>query len=164
MKRYTKFLWSLLRHKWFVLLGCKKMKVPFYLWIWHDISKFNMIEFIPYARQFRNRDGSKRNVRNKDGSYDPAEQAVEFRRAWLHHQRNKHHWQAWCVIGDGGKLDALPMPEKYVREMIADWIGAGMAYNNRSDPRPWWEGNKGKMVLHKETLDMVEGLLKEVEW
>ena len=58
-------------------------------------------------------------------SYDPNKQADAFKRAWLHHQRQPHHWQAWCVVGDRGAIVPLPMPQRFVLEMVADWYGAG---------------------------------------
>ena len=161
MKPYFKYLIGLLRHKWFVFLGCLKMNAPLHLAVFHDWTKFLPIEFFPYVRQFYNSDGTKRDVRDATGAYDPTAQAADFQFAWLHHQRNKHHWQAWCVMGDGGSLSPLQMPEKYVREMIGDWIGAGMSYNCRPNPRPWYKANKRHMILHDHTRALIERLLKE---
>lgn len=163
MNRYFEYLKIVLKHKWFVFLGCLKIGAPLYLAVFHDMSKLSILEFVSYARQFYNSDGTKRNVRNLDGSYDPNAQAISFQRAWLNHQRNnKHHWEAWCVIGDYGVLSALPMPEKYIREMIADWIGAGLAYNNKADPTDWYKANRNKMVLHEDTLKIVDELISKL--
>lgn len=119
-------------------------------------------ELTPYARQFYNGDGAKKPpVRDKTGAYDPAAQPVEFQRAWLLHQRNKHHWQAWIVLGDKGYMRAVPIPHVYVREMVADWIGAGKAWG-KSDPRGWYAKNGDKMVLHSETRRYLEQILREV--
>lgn len=46
---------------------------------------------------------------------------------------------------------ALPMPEKYVREMAADLMGAGKAYTGSWDISEWLEKNASKMVLHPDT-------------
>jgi uncharacterized protein DUF5662 len=56
-------------------------------------------------------------------------------------------------------LSALPMPEKYLREMIADWIGAGRAQGHGDDVEGWYERNKEKMVLHPDTRARLEDLL-----
>lgn len=152
---------GLLQHKLGVLRGCKIMGVPLWRAIVHDWTKLLPCEWFPYVRQFRNPDGTKRDVRNPDGSYDPAAQPIPFQRAWIHHQRNKHHFQAWISIGDDGKLSPVPIPETYLREMIADWIGAGIAYSNRENPYPWYLGNKSKMVLHPETEKRLEELMEQ---
>jgi len=54
------------------------------------------------------------------------------------------------------------MPPKYVREMIADWVGAGMAISGRKDPNPWYKKNKDKMLLHKDTRQLVEYELLDI--
>ena len=162
MKRYLEYTKIVLRHKWFVFLACLQIGAPLHLAILHDLSKLYPREFIPYALHFYNPDGSKRKVRNSDGSYDPIQQEDKFLRAWMNHQRNKHHWQAWCVIGDNGAVVALPMPEKYALEMVADWIGAGMAYSGKDDPFEWYQTNKSKMTLHPKTAEFVERLIVDI--
>jgi hypothetical protein len=53
------------------------------------------------------------------------------------------------------------MPERYVREMVADWIGAGMA---QGDPniRGWFEKNKRNMLLYPGIEIMIYALFEEV--
>jgi len=53
---------------------------------------------------------------------------------------------------------ALPMPHKYILEMVADWRGAGRAYGN-PDTQNWYRLNKDKMILHQDTRREVEELL-----
>ncbi len=61
-----------------------------------------------------------------------------------------------CVV-------ALKMPDVYVREMVADWCGAGMAITGKVETRKWYEANKDKMILHPRTREYVEQLLKELD-
>jgi len=161
MKRHLAYLKMVLKHKWCVFLACRVMGVPWWIGIVHDWQKFLPRQWTPYVHNFYNADGTKRKVRDATGAYDPNAQANAFKRAWLDHQRAKHHWQAWCVIGDGGKLTALPMPEIYIREMIADWMCAGKAYDNY-DPKGWYAANKNKMILHGATRLRVETFLDGV--
>ena len=53
------------------------------------------------------------------------------------------------------------------REMLADWFGAGRAYNSDwtpLEPRKWYEKEKDKMILHPETRAGVEAeLLRQEE-
>lgn len=158
MKAHLAYLSYVLRHKWFVLQAGLRLGVPFWRLLVHDWTKFTPAEWGPYVRNFYNPDGTKRRVRNPDGSYDPARQSPAFDYAWLHHQRNKHHWEAWCIVGHHGEVKPLVMPETYVREMIADWIGAGQA-NGQNDVRGWWEANRQKMALHPVTRQRIEDLL-----
>lgn len=55
-------------------------------------------------------------------------------------------------------LVVLPMPDKYRREMLADWRGAGKA-QGKPDTRAWYEANKNKIVLHAETREWIEANL-----
>ena len=160
MKDHVAYLRYVLRHKWYVFLACRQMCVPMHRAILHDWTKFTRREWTPYVHQFYNPDGTKSGgIRDASGAYDPNMQPMEFQLAWLSHQRNKHHWQAWVSLGDGGSLSVLPIPETYVREMIADWIGAGQAISGRKDPRPWYEENKKEIVLNPDTRIMLEALL-----
>jgi len=59
------------------------------------------------------------------------------------------------VCGQLNKLQPLPMPGRYRREMLADWRGAGRAYGN-PDTRRWYEQNKNRIVLHDDTREWIE--------
>lgn len=145
---YVKYLISLLRHKWFVFLESCRLGIP-WLGVVHDWTKFLPVEFIPYAQKFY---GSKKDT--------PA-----WQRAWLHHENsNKHHPEYWTLRGRLG-MEPLPIPNRYRREMLADWIGAGRAYgkqpqnNNDPDTRAWYLTNRDKITLHPETRAWLEAQL-----
>ena len=140
MRAHLAYLRYVLRHKWFVFVGCKTLGVSLWQAVIHDWTKFTPAEWGPYVRQFYQADGTKRRVRDTNGSYDPNAQSEEFKRAWLHHQRQPHHWQAWLSIGDGGGLEPLAIPQKYVLEMVADW----------------YEKQKDKMILEEGTRRRIE--------
>ena len=121
------------------------------LWraIVHDASKFRIGEWLPYAHTFYGTNGESR--------YKPD---VLFNQAWLHHQhRNPHHWQYWLLRKDSGEIIALEMPEKFVREMIADWAGAGKAITGKWEIHKWYFENNHKIILHPTTKQLVETLL-----
>lgn len=164
MKQYYSYLKYVLRHKSFVNKECMSLG---YRWrgLIHDMSKFLPSEYIPYANHFYNKDGSKREVRDKSGFYDPNNTGdKKFDKAWLFHQkRNKHHWQYWVLPKDDGSIKVLEMPQKYLMEMICDWVGAGKAQgylSPKEDPyyetRKWYNKNKDKMQLHENTRRIVE--------
>lgn len=162
MKAHLKYLIYVLRHKWFVFLGCMWLDVPLHQAILHDWVKFLPIEWPAYVRQFYNPDGSKRIVRDASGSYDPNAQSIAFRRAWLHHQRQPHHWQAWISIGDGGNLVPLSIPQRFVLEMVADWYGAGRAISGTNDLARWYASNRERMILEHGTRVRVEEAIQRL--
>ena len=55
---------------------------------------------------------------------------------------------------------ALPMPEHFVREMVADWAGAGRAITGSWEVSAWYAKNKEKIVLHPKTRCLVVILLE----
>lgn len=95
--------------------------------------------------------------------------AERFESAWNHHQKtNKHHWQYWVMFPDrpaSGQLtrySILPMPDRYIREMVADWMGAGRAITGKWEVAQWYARMKHEMLLHSRTRQYVEDLIVEV--
>lgn len=148
-----------LKHKIYVyrigrLLGLGRLQL-----LLHDWTKLTPMELPHYQRQFFGDKG------------DPA----GFIKAWTHHQNsNRHHWEYWIPRTghnrcDPPYLDNVPiqMPEKYVREMIADWMGAGKAYNG-AWPNPWdwkWFENSWHSIrerLHPDTQHLVLKIVDEL--
>lgn len=153
IRRHLKYLEYLIKHKWFVFLACLKINPVKLLLVAliHDLSKLLPSEWFPYSNTFYAPDGSKQ--------YN---ETPEFAIAWNHHQkRNKHHWQYWLIMWDRGELNALPIPEYYVYEMVADWMGAGRAITGKWETLLWYEKNKDKIILHPTTREKVETILKE---
>ena len=152
MRQYVSYLKYILRHKWFVLLACPLTGASIWRGLVHDLSKARPSEWVPYANTFYKPDGSRRYLPHAD-----------FDSAWNQHQKaNLHHWQYWVIIEDEGGSKPLPMPDKYVREMVADWIGAGRAINGSTDPTSWYEESKDKIQLHPDTRQLVEELLAKL--
>jgi hypothetical protein len=147
---YIKYLWYIIRHKWFVFIECCKYGL---VWrgIVHDMSKLRPSEFIPYAKYFY-------------GEWDIYTKAYindAFDKAWLLHQhRNPHHWQYWVLREDDGGTKTVPIPMKYIKEMVADWRGAGRAINGKeSNVYEWYDKNKSKMVIWHHTRHRIENIL-----
>ncbi len=89
--------------------------------------------------------------------------AQQFDRAWLHHIHcNPHHWQHWVLSQDDGEVKCLEMPTHFAREMVADWIGAGIAQGktDKTSVLVWYEKNKESIKLHNQTRELVESLIK----
>jgi len=149
MRMHWTNLRYILRHKWFVFLECCKLGIP-WLGIVHDWSKFRLSEWMPYALSFYG--GWEYNKR-------PQWMKDAFDVAWNYHQkRNKHHWQYWLLTNDSDEPQtiALPMPDCYCREMLADWRGAGKAITGKDNTPIWYKEHKSKMHLHSETREWIE--------
>ena len=54
----------------------------------------------------------------------------------------------------------LEMPDRYIKEMVADWRGAGKAIHGHDETEKWYQVNKDNMILNQETRARVEELLK----
>lgn len=150
-----KYIGLTLKHKWFVFCAGLKLKVPLWQLLVHDLSKFSPSEAPHYGRQF---------FGSKD---DP----LGFSYAWNHHQKtNKHHWEYWVMTtghNRGGMADGapLPMPERYAREMVADWLGASRAYLGEwpksVEEWAWLKIHSEKIKLNIDTHVLVNRIVIE---
>lgn len=141
------YLWYIIRHKYFVSKECKRLKVPV-RGFFHDLSKLRPSEFVAYLNYFY---GTKQ--------HDTEE---KFNKAWLLHlKRNPHHYQYWILNMDDGSTKCLPMPEQYIREMIADWIGAGIAITGKREVEEWFDKNYSKIKprMHPASFNRVLEIL-----
>lgn len=148
IRPHLKYASYVVRHKWFVFRAGLQTGAPLWRLIIHDWSKLTPAEWFPYVRSFY--------------GPQPRTDAVKdaFDAAWLHHQhRNPHHWQHWLLQEDDGALKLLEMPEHFVREMVADWMGAGRAITGKWEARSWYEKNCHKIKLHPATQELTERLL-----
>lgn len=117
--------------------------------LWHDNSKFSPTELKAYATKF---------FGNPEVVTD--ENRYQFDYAWLHHQKkNKHHWQYWVVKISPQGCTALPIPERYLKEMICDWIAAGKAYAGKDNLIEWYKSERKNMILHPSTLEYLEAFM-----
>ena len=152
MRRHFAYLNYIIRHKYFVFIACWKLDVSLWRALIHDWHKFLPCEWFPYASTFYHHDGT-------NAKYE-TNQAFEM--AWNHHEKlGKHHWQYWLLTFDNGTTKALDMPTPYLREMLADWWGAGRAITGNWDANTWYEKNKDKMNLSPVTRGLVELWLPE---
>lgn len=164
MKKYLKYLKYVVRHKWFVLQECFKIGL-YWRGITHDMSKFMPSEFIPYARYFYGNYPTEDECKNAlrcGVSLGKSKEEVEhdFNLAWLKHiHRNEHHHQHWILREDSGNVMELDMEAKVILEMLCDWRGAGKAIHGFDETEKWYNENKDKMHLSKQTRNLVETLL-----
>jgi len=129
--------------------------------ITHDLSKFLPSEFIPYAKYFYGDYGINNKCPAKWLSRTVMKVKNDFDFAWLLHQkRNKHHWQYWILREDDGDTKIFEITNKYTKEMICDWDGAGMAISGKNNTEEWYLKNRDKMQLHPNTIEFINRRLK----
>lgn len=166
MRAHLRYASYVARHKWFVFRAGLRTGAPLWRLLIHDWSKLTPAEWFPYVQQFYGRDDEYYRLAWRIGVPMRAPRghrlrdAEAFDRAWLHHQhRSPHHWQHWVLRQDDGEVKVLRMPHKLVREMVADWMGAGRAITGRWDVAGWYAENRDKIVLHPEARQQVENLI-----
>lgn len=148
---FFKYLWYIIRHKWYVGIECLKIGLPIWVALGHDLSKLLPDEFIPYMKQFY----SGRQIKDENGEFISY---ADFDMAWNHHQkRNPHHWQYWLLTMDSGKTFPLEMPARYWKEMVADW--RGMSKTVGGTTLYWYSKNRDKIQLHPTTRRYVEDMV-----
>lgn len=122
----------------------------------HDQSKYSKEEYDPYVEYFY---GEK----DEKGEVYPDVQD-RFDEAWNHHQkRNPHHWQYWLLREDDGDFKCIHMDYNYIIEMVCDWWAFSWKQNNLYEIFNWYEENKSKMKMHKNTIRDLEELLKQIK-
>ncbi len=156
---YWEQLKSVLIHKWYVFLAGRFVGVPLWRLIIHDWSKLTPTELFGYA-----------------GNIGGITSKTKWAKSWLHHlHHNPHHPEHWILswrgnpkfYNDLGEHKApfvvlLPMPETYVREMIADMIGTGRKANGSWDISTWLNENGPNMHFHDKTITLIDKVMKEI--
>lgn len=182
-----KYLGYVLRHKYFVMIECFKMGL---MWegMVHDISKFFPSEWMPYVKKFYGKKPTKNcwncnhiagsqcafngsGIGDGHGAEECQDYEVllgDFDAAWNKHiHRNPHHWEYWMLYSKAGGFKLIDMPERQIKEMVCDWVGAGKAQGNKSpvsDPysecRIWYDKNRGRIQLSEKSRKLVQELIK----
>ncbi len=144
-------------HKYLVAKGCFRVGL-YKQGITHDLSKYSPTEFLVGVKYFQG-----------DRSPNNAEREIKgYSSAWLHHKgRNKHHYEYWVDYSSqsGGDLFVpVPMPPKYIAEMIMDRIAASKVYKGKDytddAPLAYYLPGKGKVPIHPETAKILEKILR----
>ena len=136
-----KYLWYVIKHKYYVIRAGRTLGCDWIQLILHDMSKFSKAEWTPYVNRFY------RGIENKS----------QFYKALMHHyENNPHHWNFWI---DDAMGTANDMPMYFIREMVADWMGASRVKTGSYDIVDWYESNRSRINLHPITRIVVESLI-----
>ena len=145
---------TITRHKFLVMGGCFRVGL-IRQGLAHDLSKYSPAEFWTGARYYQ---GNK--------SPNSAERAEKgYSEAWMHHKgRNRHHYEYWTdLCRETGRYESVPVPRKYLVEMIMDRRAACMTYqreNYRDDsPLKYLEKSVEREQMHPQTLRQLRYIL-----
>jgi hypothetical protein len=149
-----KYFLLILKHKWFVFIVGRKIGVSLWRLLKHDWTKFLVSELPHYNRQF----------------FGGADDPLGFVTCWTRHQnRNDHHWEYWIPRTGCNRctppykdMEPIPMAEQAVKEMVADWIGAGRAYEGKWPDLKnweWYKRNYDKIIVHSITRDLINRII-----
>ena len=151
---FIKHFVTITRHRHEVIKNCFKAGIGFQ-GLFHDLSKYSPTEFIPSARLYQ-------------GTRSPNEKARElygYSEAWMHHKgRNRHHFEYWTDLNmETKRYESVPMPDKYIKEMVCDRIAASKIYKKDAytdaSPVEYLLRGADKNNMHPETYEKLVKLL-----
>ena len=146
MKAWQHFK-TITHHRYLVCKGCFQIGL-YWQGLTHDLSKYTPTEFLVGAKYYQG-NRSPNGAEREDKGYSEA---------WMHHKgRNRHHYEYWTDMNmHSRRYESVPMPRKYLVEMVMDRIAAcktyqGSAYTDAS-PLVYLENSRDKHLMHPQTL------------
>lgn len=146
---------TITKHKFLVMGGCFRVGL---IWqgLTHDLSKYSFTEFWNGAKYYQ---GTR--------SPNAAErEAKGYSEAWIHHKgRNRHHYEYWTDMNmESKQYEAVPMPRKYLVEMVMDRRAACMTYQGKNytsaSPYIYFSKSLEKNRMHPKTQRELAYLLE----
>ena len=153
--RFWKHFMTVTKHRWLVMLGCFRIGL-YWQGLTHDLSKYSPTEFrvgVRYYQGHRRPNGAEREEKG-------------YSEAWMHHKgRNRHHYEYWTDLDRRTRrYEPIPVPRKYLAEMIMDRRAACMTYKGKDytpgDALAYHERSFEKDLMHPETRRQLEFLLE----
>ena len=145
---------TITHHKRLVLEGCFRVGL-YWQGLTHDLSKYSPTEFWNGARYYQG-------VRSPNA----AERIDKgYSEAWMHHKgRNRHHYEYWTDMDlKTREYASVPMPRKYLVEMVMDRRAACMTYQGadyRDDSAlVYLEQSMERDLMHPKTLRELRHIL-----
>ena len=145
---------TITRHRWLVRQGCFRVGL-YWQGLTHDLSKYSPTEFRVGAKYFQGDKSPNGAERNDKG----------FSEAWMHHKgRNKHHYEYWTDMSPVTRnYDAVPMPRKYLVEMVMDRRAACMVYQgdkySDGSALEYFMKSRERELMHPQTRMELEHIL-----
>ena len=145
---------TITQHRHRVILHCMKAGIGFQ-GLFHDLSKYSPKEFMAGARYYQGNKSPNEEERRLFG----------YSKAWMHHKgRNRHHYEYWTDMHPvTKKYEAVPMPRKYLVEMVMDRRAACIVYQGKdyhpSSALEYLENSRDRLLMHPETLKQLTYIL-----
>ena len=141
-------------HRWLVRAGCFRVGL-YWQGLTHDLSKYSPTEFWVGARYFQGIRSPNAAEREEKG----------YSEAWMHHKgRNRHHNEYWTDLNrETRRYAPIPMPRKYLVEMVMDRRAACMVYQGeqyRDDSAlAYFNRSFERQTMHTRTQRELEYIL-----
>ena len=138
---------TITRHRWLVRQGCFKVGL-YWQGLVHDLSKYSPTEFrsgIKYYQGTRSPNAAEREIKG-------------YSEAWMHHKgRNRHHYEYWTDMSPvTRRYESVPMPRKYLVEMVMDRRAACMVYQGKNyhpgSALEYLEKSRERLLMNQQTL------------
>lgn len=147
---------TITRHRHLVMRHC--FRVGLYgRGLLHDLSKYSWAEFHIGVRYYQGGYRSPNAAEREEKGWSEA---------WMHHKgRNKHHFEYWNDLRlDIRQYGPVPMPTKYLIEMVMDRIAAckvysGPNYHDGSALEYLMRSGGESGMMHPETFEKLQYLL-----
>ena len=154
MKALKHFV-TITKHRMIVCGGCFRVGL-YWRGLVHDLSKYSPTEFLSGIKYYQGTRSPNTAEREEKG----------YSEAWMHHKgRNRHHYEYWTDLSlETKRYEALPMPRKYLAEMVMDRRAACITYQgkNYTDEAPliYFRKSLERLRMHPKTQKELNYLLE----
>ena len=154
MKAWQHFK-TITRHRRLVRRGCFRVGL-YWQGVTHDLSKYSPAEFRVGARYYQGTRSPNAAEREEKG----------YSEAWMHHKgRNRHHYEYWTDMNRATRnYESVPMPRKYLVEMVMDRRAACITYQGDSytdaSALNYYEKSMERSLMHPRTQRELQYILQ----
>lgn len=145
---------TITKHRLLVMGGCFRVGL-YWQGLVHDLSKYSPTEFWNGARFYQGTRSPNAAERETKG----------YSEAWIHHKgRNRHHYEYWTDMSlQTRNYESIPMPRKYLVEMVMDRRAACMIYQGKAytpgSALVYFDKSREKELMHPQTCRELSYLL-----
>ena len=145
---------TITHHRNLVMAGCFRVGL-YRQGLCHDLSKYSPTEFRSGARYYQGTRSPNAAEREDKG----------YSEAWMHHKgRNRHHYEYWTDMNmETRTYEPVPMPRKYLAEMVMDRRAACMTYQGKAytdaSPLEYFMKSRERDLMHPQTRRELQYIL-----
>ena len=145
---------TITKHRMIVCGGCFRVGL-YWRGLVHDLSKYSPTEFLSGIKYYQGTRSPNAAEREEKG----------YSEAWMHHKgRNRHHYEYWTDLClETKQYESLPMPRKYLVEMVMDRRAACMTYQGKdytcASPLIYLQSSKERLLMNEQTQRELEYIL-----